>query len=109
MSVFQFVTGLFGFNALPKANIPINTRKNKQNLNKNFNNRKNLQNNIMPTNNAMMEIPPSAQPSNKPNNLRANVSKNINNTNRLNNVKTIISKNKNNANVNKKNNYPKFV
>ena len=35
MSIFQLFTGLLGFNTLPKVNIPINTRKNGNNVNKN--------------------------------------------------------------------------
>jgi hypothetical protein len=49
MGMFQFVTGLFGFNSLPKANINVATRKNNRNARANnvkinINTRKNMNN-----------------------------------------------------------------
>jgi hypothetical protein len=88
--MFQFVTGLLGFNSLPKANV--NSQKNKKNLNtinvtrKNTSNSSNNRNkaginvvvrkNAPRSNNVKINVSQTPKMQNEPINIRINVPKN---------------------------------
>jgi hypothetical protein len=119
MGMFQFVTGLLGFNTLPKANLHINTRKNNINAKKNVNTYRNnikyinknrtnngrinvvVRKNNSRTNNTKLEIAGTPQPLNKPINVRVNVPKN-------NHTKINMRGVNNRKNINAQNNYNQY-